>query len=657
MSLGDRVIDFFMGKKSEEPVSEKKSKDIDFVKALNQDDLHAIFPFAWEQYPTKVQTGENYVRVLAVADYPKRVYGNWLSELRRKKGVIDIVQYVDSANNQSMIDYYRKTIQNKEAEKLQVHDPYKLKILDSYIKSANQQLDKYLDNQATFVYQHMLIYLRAKSEKELDDLTDKVKNTLIKLQMKPLVPVKATFQAFWSAMPINTNLLSEYTYRESNTDVASSMFPFDNPEILDLKPRSDIEGINQDTGSLIAIDKFDRNKTLNQNEVIIGTSGVGKTTYMIQKILRYAVQGYKIYIIDPENEYSKIVEKLGGAVLHLSSNSSHKINPLQIFSEELISEDEKADSMYKLVNEKIQRLKGFLETLKPDINQVEKAIMDDIFQQAYKTSGILQYRHIDEIKAEQWPTLKNVYDELEKLKSSNAERFERVKDLYYILGSYVNGSNTLFNGITSVDLKSNIVSFDLKPLQSEHEVQAGAYLVTFQFLWDEITKERTQRKKLFVDEFHFLTLHKQSATFFHQAYKRFRKYNAGAIAGTQQIQDVIEGHTDNGMNIGEAIIGNSFTKVFFGLDGKGVDEVIAKLHMKFSDKERKLLNHRRQGQCLMIYGGQRAFMNVELTEEELRLVDPEAYMKKYEREDDEQPDYTKRITFTPTELAELHDEQ
>lgn len=657
MSLGDRVIDFFMGKKSEEPVSEKKSKDIDFVKALNQDDLHAIFPFAWEQYPTKVQTGENYVRVLAVADYPKRVYGNWLSELRRKKGVIDIVQYVDSANNQSMIDYYRKTIQNKEAEKLQVHDPYKLKVLDNYIKSANQQLDKYLDNQATFVYQHMLIYLRAKSEKELDDLTDKVKNTLIKLQMKPLVPVKATFQAFWSAMPINTNLLSEYTYRESNTDVASSMFPFDNPEILDLKPRSDIEGINQDTGSLIAIDKLDRNKTLNQNEVIIGTSGVGKTTYMIQKILRYAVQGYKIYIIDPENEYSKIVEKLGGAVLHLSSNSSHKINPLQIFSEELISEDEKADSMYKLVNEKIQRLKGFLETLKPDINQVEKAIMDDIFQQAYKTSGILQYRHIDEIKAEQWPTLKNVYDELEKLKSSNAERFERVKDLYYILGSYVNGSNTLFNGTTSVDLKSNIVSFDLKPLQSEHEVQAGAYLVTFQFLWDEITKERTQRKKLFVDEFHFLTLHKQSATFFHQAYKRFRKYNAGAIAGTQQIQDVIEGHTDNGMNIGEAIIGNSFTKVFFGLDGKGVDEVIAKLHMKFSDKERKLLNHRRQGQCLMIYGGQRAFMNVELTEEELRLVDPEAYMKKYEREDDEQPDYTKRITFTPTELAELRNEQ
>ena len=72
---------------------------------------------------------------------------------------------------------------------------------------------------------------------------------------------------------------------------------------------------------------------------------------------------------------------------------------------------------------------------------------------------------------------------------------------------------------------------------------------------------------------------------FHQAYKRFRKYNAGAIAGTQQIQDVIEGTTDTGQNIGEAI-GNAYTKVFFGLDGKGVDDVITKLRMTFSDKER-----------------------------------------------------------------------
>lgn len=640
--------------KKEAEVIDPRNMDKDnFMDLIDRDSLHSLFPFSWEQYPTYVQSGENFMRVIAIADYPKRVYGNWLSELKRKKGAIDIVQYIDSASNNSMITYYKKTIQNKEAQLLNTFDPYKQKVLKNYIDSANMQLDKYLDNSTTFVYQHMLVYLRANSLTELEDLTDNVKNTLIKLQMKPLVPVKATFQSFWSTMPINENLLGDYTYKESNTEVASSMFPFDDAEITDLKPRSDIEGVNKDTNSIIAIDMLDRNKTLNQNMVVIGTSGVGKTTYMIQKILRYAIKDYQIYIIDPENEYTKIVELLGGAVLHLTSNAKSKINPMQIFSEEILSADEAVTNLDELVKDKIQRLKGFFEVLKDDMSQVEKAVMDNVVKQAYINSGILKYERLSQIKNDQWPTLTNVYDEMAKLAEKDPDKFERVKDFYYILGSYTHGSNTLFDGYTNVNLNAKIVSFDLKPLQSEQEVQAGAYLTTFQYLWDEITKDRHKRKKLFVDEFHFLTLHKSASTFFHQAYKRFRKYNAGAIAGTQQIQDVIEGTTDSGQNIGEAIIGNSFTKVFFGLDGKGVDDVITKLRMTFSEKEKKLLERRRQGDALMIYGSQRAFMNVELTEEELRLIDPEAYQERYNRETPEQPDYQKRVVLTPSEIELL----
>ncbi|MGO2073072.1 VirB4 family type IV secretion system protein [Lactococcus lactis] len=660
MNLSDKVMDLIMPnskKKNEiivdEEQEQKKSKQDNFMESIDRDSLHSLFPFSWEQYPTYVQSGENFMRTIAIADYPKRVYGNWLSELKRKKGSIDIVQYIDSASNNSMITYYKKTIQNKEAQLLNTFDPYKQKVLKNYIDSANMQLDKYLDNSTTFVYQHMLVYLRADSLAELDDLTENVRNTLIKLQMKPLIPVKATFQGFWSTMPINENLLGDYTYKESNTEVASSMFPFDDAEILDLKPRSDIEGINKDTNSIIAIDMLDRNTTLNQNMVVIGTSGVGKTTYMIQKILRYAIQDYQIYIIDPENEYTRIVESLGGSVLHLTSNAKYKINPLQIFSEEILSADEAVTNLDELVKDKIQRLKGFFEVLKDDMTQVEKAVMDNIVKNAYINSGILKYNRLNEINNEQWPTLSNVYDELTKLSEKDPEKFKTIKDFYFILGSYTHGSNTLFDGATNINLDTKIVSFDLKPLQSEQEVQAGAYLNTFQYLWDEITKDRKKRKKLFVDEFHFLTLHKSASTFFHQAYKRFRKYNAGAIAGTQQIQDVIEGQTDSGQNIGEAIIGNSFTKVFFGLDGKGVDDITSKLRMNFSEKEKKLLERRRQGDALIIYGSQRAFMNVELTEEELRLIDPEAYKEKYDRETAEQPSYQKRVVLTPTEIEML----
>jgi len=121
-----------------------------------------------------------------------------------------------------------------------------------------------------------------------------------------MTPFKAMYQTFWSAMPILENLLGDYTYKQSNTEATSSMFSFDDAKIFTINPRSDVEGIIKDTGSLIAIDYLDCKNTLNQNMVVIGTSGVGKTTYMVQKILRYFARGVKVLIIDPENEYTSI---------------------------------------------------------------------------------------------------------------------------------------------------------------------------------------------------------------------------------------------------------------------------------------------------------------------------------------------------------------
>ena len=94
MSFGDKVIDWFMPTKkesnqgnSDQTSSKLKPEVEDITKLIDRDSLHSLFPFSWEQYPTYVQSGENFIRVLAIADYPKRVYGNWLSELKRKKGV------------------------------------------------------------------------------------------------------------------------------------------------------------------------------------------------------------------------------------------------------------------------------------------------------------------------------------------------------------------------------------------------------------------------------------------------------------------------------------------------------------------------------------------------------------------------------------------
>ena len=370
---------------------------------------------------------------------------------------------------------------------------------------------------------------------------------------------------------------------------------------------------------------------------------------MKQKILRYVAKGTKVFIIDPENEYTDIVEHLGGEVVHLSSNSATKINPLEVFTEELDTYE--TVNMELLIKDKIQRVKGFFQVIKPDLSQVEKGVLDYVLNDVYRNSGVLNYTTIDDISRDQWPILADVYQQIERMKQSEEkkERFEIVRDFYFILDSYVNGSNTLFNGHTNIDVNTNLLSFDLKSLQNDTEIQSAAYLNTFSYLWDEITKNKTENIKLIVDEFHFLTQNPDASTFFYQAYKRFRKYNAGAIAGTQQIQDVLDGTMGDKRNVGEAIVGNSYTKLFFGLDSGSIEQIESKLHIKFSNKERRLLERKKQGETLIINGSKRAFMKVELTEEELRLIDYEQYKEKYPNAE---PNYEERIEMTEPEKAE-----
>lgn len=74
--------------------------------------------------------------------------------------------------------------------------------------------------------------------------------------------------------------------------------------------------------------------------------------------------------------------------------------------------------------------------------------------------------------------------------------------------------------------------------------------------------------------------------------------------------------------------------------------------MTFSEKEKKLLERRKQGEALIIHGTQRAFMRIELTEEELRLKDPARYEELYEVSAAIIPNYEERIRMTELERHE-----
>lgn len=69
-------------------------------------------------------------------------------------------------------------------------------------------------------------------------------------------------------------------------------------------------GINTQTGGLVIFDRFN-SKLENMNSVVLATSGAGKSFLVKLEVLRYLLNGIDVIIIDPENEYKGLCEKVG----------------------------------------------------------------------------------------------------------------------------------------------------------------------------------------------------------------------------------------------------------------------------------------------------------------------------------------------------------
>lgn len=66
------------------------------------------------------------------------------------------------------------------------------------------------------------------------------------------------------------------------------------------------------------------------NSCILATSGAGKSFTVKLEIIRYLINNIDVIVIDPENEYKTLCEKVGGTYINIATNSQQFINPFDI---------------------------------------------------------------------------------------------------------------------------------------------------------------------------------------------------------------------------------------------------------------------------------------------------------------------------------------
>ncbi|MGR9527635.1 TraG/VirB4 family ATPase (plasmid) [Priestia megaterium] len=222
------------------------------------------------------------------------------------------------------------------------------------------------------------------------------------------------------------------------------------------------------------------------------------------------------------------------------------------------------------------------------------------------------------LNSKQYPILKDLYIKIDKAKE------DRLKDFQAILKTYVYGSNSLmFNGPTNVKLDAEIISFDLKDMEEEQDSQAAAMFNVLSYLWDEITRDKTQWKRLYVDEAHVLADpdNPRAMKFLFNIYKRIRKYRGGCTAATQHIADFLSA-VEGKRNYGKAIIGNSQTKLLLSMQSSDIKDLEDHNIVRLSSKEKELLETDAQGVGLFIVGKKRVEIEIDYTKKELELIDP-----------------------------------
>lgn len=113
-------------------------------------------------------------------------------------------------------------------------------------------------------------------------------------------------EGFSSTIPLCQDQLG--ITRSTITSSLAGSFPFISTDMM--SSTGIFYGINQHTGSLVIFDRFN-NELPNMNSVILATSGAGKSFTVKLEILRYLLNDVEAIVIDPENEYVSLAEKVG----------------------------------------------------------------------------------------------------------------------------------------------------------------------------------------------------------------------------------------------------------------------------------------------------------------------------------------------------------
>jgi conjugal transfer ATP-binding protein TraC len=563
-----------------------------------------IAPSSLQLQNAYFQLGTRFARTYYVFGYPRKIYTGWLSSMVNLDEVIDLSMFVYPVESQVVLENLRKKVTQLEAgiqidnEKGRVRDPQK----QAAILDAEEMRDKLQVGEERFFRFGLYFTVYGSSLDELEFVSHKVESMLGQQLIYSKPATSQQEQGFNSTVPQFTDQLQ--IRRNMSTGALSTSFPFTSADLS--QDNGILYGINMHNSGLVIFDRFSLE---NGNAVVFAKSGAGKSFAVKLEALRSLMYGTEIFIIDPENEYQRMAEAVGGAYVRLSLNSATRINPFDLPK---VVDAEEADNALRsnlitlhgllrlMLGGAQAQMMGGNSTMMPALSPVEESDLDAALIETYAKAGItndpLTHTAIP-------PTINDLYDTLLHMGNTGPQLAQRLRK--YTSGTFAG----IFSQQSNTNIDNPLVVFNVRDL--EDELRPVAMYIVLNYIWNK-TKSDQKKRLLIVDEAWQLMKYEDSANFMFSLAKRARKYNLGITTITQDVEDFM------GSRMGRAIVANASMQFLLKQSASAVD--VLSDTFKLTSEERKRLSQFPVGQGLFFAGQSHVHIQVIASPTETGLI-------------------------------------
>lgn len=560
-------------------------------------------PDAVEVGGRSVRVGDGYTATLAVTGYPAEVGPGWLEPLLSYPGRVDVSVHIEPVPPVVASQRLRKqrarfeASRRQDATKGRLDDPE----LDAAAADAADLASRVARGEARLFRLGLYLAVHADTEDELADRVTEVRALASSLLLDVAPATWRQLQGWITGLPLAFDALG--MKRVFDTDALAASFPFTSPDLPTTSSDTGmgvLYGLNLHSPGVVVWDRWAQS---NYNFVILARSGEGKSYLAKLDLLRNLYLGVEAFVIDPEDEYVRLAQSVGGTIIR-PGVPGVRINPLDLSA---------ADGDDALVRRALF-MQTFVAVLtgSAGVSPEEAAALDVAVLAAYRGKGITTDPRTWRRPA---PLLADVAAALND--TGDAGRTLAARLYPYVSGSF----KGLFDGPTSTKPDGHLVVYAIKDLPQE--LKPVGTLLILDAIWRTVsTANRTAtstRRLVLVDEAWLMLRAGLGADFLFRMAKSARKYNAGLGVITQDAADVLA--TD----VGRAVVSNAATQVLLRQAPQAIDAVTRAFGL--TDGERAFLLSCARGDALLASGSSRvAFRSLasDDTEHHLVATDPPA---------------------------------